>query len=417
MVAGVFTASVLMATGAVPISVSASSASELQKQVNSLQKQLDSLGADKQEEQEYQKVLNQQIDLLNEQLDAYQAQLDVLSGQENQQMTEVLSIKSDMDQINSEIEVKNIEIEQMEEQKQQTLDQLKGRMRCEYMSDNLSWWEALMSSQDLASFFSNFEYMKRSAEQSQQLKDSLDEQTAQISKEKEELQQQVDELNIKEQEAQSRLNDVEQTKSEVAAVQNSIQQTADEVNAKLVQSQDKSKQLSKQYQQTKEAQNQASMELAKAQAEADAALDDYNKNNGGGTPSNPNASTGFICPLPAGSYYVSQPYGNGHTGVDLAAPSGTPIYASKSGTVVTAQHWDGHTKTGMQSYGNMVQIDHGDASSTLYAHCSSICVSYGQHVSQGQVIGYVGTTGNSSGNHLHFEMKINGSRVDPLRYI
>lgn len=412
----VFSTSIIMSTGIAPLSAMATSTADLQNQINALQNQLDSIGASKQQEASYQKTLNKQIDLLNEQMDVYQAQLDALSNQENQQLTEVLSVRSEIDTTNQQIESINNTINELEAQKEQTVKQLEERIRCEYMSDSLSWWEVLLSSQDLASFFSNFEYMKCSAEQSQQLKEDLNEQTEQISEQKDQLQQEVATLSTKEQEAQQKLDEVEQTEAAVSGVQNDLQQTANEINGKLEQSTDKSKQLSSQYQQTQAEKDKAAKELKEAQAEADKDLNDYNDNHGG-QPSSPNASTGFICPLPAGSYYVSQPYGGSHTGVDLAASSGTPIYASKSGTVVTAQYWDGHSTGGMQSYGNMVQIDHGDGSSTLYAHCSKICVSKGQKVSQGQVIGYVGTTGNSTGNHLHFEMKINGSRVNPLNYI
>ena len=98
-----------------------------------------------------------------------------------------------------------------------------------------------------------------------------------------------------------------------------------------------------------------------------------------------------------------------HTGIDLAAPAGTHIYSWRSGTVTFAG-WSG-------GYGNFIIVDHGDGFVTRYAHCSKIAVTKGQTVSQGQVIGYVGTTGNSTGNHLHFEVKVNGNFVNPRNYL
>lgn len=387
VIACFFTFSATFYTEILPISTSATNTSELQAEIKALQKEMDSIGADREEEQEYQAILNQQIDVLNEQLDEYQSQLDNLNDQINQQSTEVLSIKAEADNINNEIE--------------KTLDQLKSRMRSEYISTSLSWWEILMSSADLTDFMYNIEYAKRDAAKAQQLNYALD--------------KQVSELNIKLQEEQSKLNEIEQTKSNLVSVQADIQNTVDEVNSKIAQSQDKSKQLSEQYQKTKAKQDKASEQLAQAQAEADAALDNYD----GYIPPSNSSSTGFSCPLAAGSYYISQYYTPpGHKGVDFATwGKAVPIYASKAGTVVTAQHWNGYSTTGMQAYGNMVQISHGGGDSTLYAHCSSICVSSGQYVQQGQLIGYVGTTGQSTGYHLHYEMKINGSRVDPLKYI
>ena len=95
-----------------------------------------------------------------------------------------------------------------------------------------------------------------------------------------------------------------------------------------------------------------------------------------------------------------------HTGTDIAAPNGTPILAAADGTVVIANgvdRWGG-------SYGYYVKLDHGGGLQTLYAHCSSICVTTGQQVQAGKVIGYVGSTGRSTGNHLHLEIIENGQR-------
>lgn len=101
-----------------------------------------------------------------------------------------------------------------------------------------------------------------------------------------------------------------------------------------------------------------------------------------------------------------------HDGTDIAAPAGTPILAAADGTVEIANStdaWGG-------GYGYYVKIRHNGSLETLYAHCSSICVSAGQKVKQGEVIAYVGTTGNSTGNHLHFEVRVDGKKTDALAY-
>jgi murein DD-endopeptidase MepM/ murein hydrolase activator NlpD len=98
-----------------------------------------------------------------------------------------------------------------------------------------------------------------------------------------------------------------------------------------------------------------------------------------------------------------------HTGLDFGAPAGSPIYAAESGVVVSAAPRGG--------YGNATVIDHGGGVATLYAHQSRFGVSAGQRVQRGQVIGYVGSTGYSTGPHLHFEVRVNGSPVDPARYL
>lgn len=96
--------------------------------------------------------------------------------------------------------------------------------------------------------------------------------------------------------------------------------------------------------------------------------------------------------------------------MDFAASRGTPIYASRSGTVTKAVSLT-------YSYGNHVVINHGDGYSSLYAHMDYYVVSPGQYVSQGQLIGYVGSTGNSTGPHLHFTIFYNGSDVNPMNYL
>ena len=102
-------------------------------------------------------------------------------------------------------------------------------------------------------------------------------------------------------------------------------------------------------------------------------------------------------------------WGRMHEGIDIAAASGTPIHAAASGTVIHAG-WLG-------GYGNLVVLDHGNGLATAYAHASAILVGVGQQVSQGETISLVGSTGHSSGPHLHFEVRVNGTAVDPLGYL
>ena len=127
---------------------------------------------------------------------------------------------------------------------------------------------------------------------------------------------------------------------------------------------------------------------------------------GDATPS----AAGFIWPV---NGPVTSPFGwrwgRMHEGIDIGVGYGTPIHAAASGTVVFSG-W-------MSGYGNFVIIDHGGGMATAYGHQSSIAAGNGQSVSQGQVIGYVGCTGHCFGPHLHFEVRINGSPVDPLGYL
>jgi peptidoglycan DL-endopeptidase CwlO len=122
------------------------------------------------------------------------------------------------------------------------------------------------------------------------------------------------------------------------------------------------------------------------------------------------SSAGLIWPVngPVVSPFGMR-WGRMHTGIDIGVPYGTPIHAAAAGRVVYSGWMDG--------YGNLVAIDHGRGLSTAYAHQSRIVVSLGQTVAQGQVIGYVGCTGHCFGPHLHFEVRVNGTPVDPLGYL
>jgi len=122
------------------------------------------------------------------------------------------------------------------------------------------------------------------------------------------------------------------------------------------------------------------------------------------------SSAGLIWPVngPVTSPFGPR-WGSFHQGIDIGAPTGTPIAAAAAGTVIYCG-WE-------SGYGNLVVLDNGGNLATAYAHQSSIAVSCGQHVEQGQTIGYVGCTGHCFGPHLHFEVRINGSPVDPLGYL
>ena len=116
-----------------------------------------------------------------------------------------------------------------------------------------------------------------------------------------------------------------------------------------------------------------------------------------------------------GEYPISQEYGKtpynaNHTGIDYACPAGTPILASEAGTVMQAGWLYG-------GWGECVIIQHADGIATLYAHLSQVVVKVGEHVERSQIIGYSGSSGNSTGPHLHFEVIVNGSTKNPINYL
>lgn len=131
----------------------------------------------------------------------------------------------------------------------------------------------------------------------------------------------------------------------------------------------------------------------------------------------------FSWPLSAHTITAGWFYSDGtlHRAIDMRAAVGTPVYAAEDGTVDWVQAWDGHSTSGNQSYGNVVRIHHaeynGKKLQSLYAHLRWINVKYGQTVKEGELIGYSGNTGNSKGPHLHFEVRLNGTRYNPLNWL
>ena len=141
--------------------------------------------------------------------------------------------------------------------------------------------------------------------------------------------------------------------------------------------------------------------------------------NNGSSSSNSSYLGGQMAwPVPSSSY-ISSPFGYRihpiygysklHTGMDIGASSGSAIVAANAGTVISSG-WNG-------GYGKCIVVDHGGGVTTLYAHCSALYVSVGQSVTRGQQIAAVGSTGNSTGPHCHFEVRINGSYVNPYPYV
>ena len=115
---------------------------------------------------------------------------------------------------------------------------------------------------------------------------------------------------------------------------------------------------------------------------------------------------------------ITQEYSTEHKAIDIAASSGSPVYAAEDGTVSYVQIWDGsYDTTGMMSYGHMVEVRHADGNTTLYAHLSEINVQQGEKVVRGQRIGRVGSTGNATGPHLHFEVITSEGKADPEEYL
>ena len=223
-------------------------------------------------------------------------------------------------------------------------------------------------------------------------------------------------------------SELEAKQEELRAEQEELQAQIDEATALIAGLENDMENRKAEYEQLREAENEASAEIEKMIAELERQKEEerrqqeeVNKNNGGNTGGNTGGSGyatgtwGWPCPS---CYYITSRVGNRwhpvtgawkyHSGLDIGAQSGATIVASDGGTVSLAGVNGG--------YGNCVMIDHGNGYYTLYGHMSSIAVSYGQVVSKGDTIGYVGSTGISTGPHLHFEIREGGVCIDPEQF-
>lgn len=316
------------------------------------------------------------------------------------------SVVSQMEEIKKKIEKKETEIGEKEEELIQAkvdeddqYESMKKRIRYMYENGNTQFIEILCESKSIGDFLNKAEYIstistydRNMLVEFQKIVKNVEEQEAALQTENDELQAMQDEMIEKQ----------------------------DSVTELLLTKEDEINQLASELGDTK---NKLS-ELEKAAAEAlrkkkeQQLAQQQASNHSGSAGSSVISGNGmFTHPCP-GYTYISSGFGyreqpiagasTNHKGIDYAAPTGTPIYAAAAGTVVSAGY--------SGNAGNMIVINHGNGLTTYYMHCHEIYVSAGQTVSKGQNIAIVGTTGNSTGPHLHFQVNENGTPVNPEKY-
>ena len=316
--------------------------------------------------------------------------------------------------LEGQIAQKEAELEAVEQTKEAQYELFKKRLRAQYESNGINTLELVLSSSSMTEALARIEALNRIAEHDNKLIDDLNETIAYIDslrmgleedradqeQQKIDYENYRDELDAQEVELGEIIIDLRTqadfTQSEIDAM------TADaaEVDKEILA-------LSKKIAAEEEAERQRQAAAAAAAAAAN------QKDN-----TSAKATGDMSWPLP-GHYNITSDYKmrknpvtgvyGQHTGIDISAPKGTAIKAAAAGTVVSAG-WN-------NAYGWRIIISHGNGLQTLYAHMSAFAVSEGDSVSAGTTIGYVGSTGNSTGNHLHFSVLVNGSYVSPWSYV
>ncbi|MDR1001734.1 MAG: peptidoglycan DD-metalloendopeptidase family protein [Oscillospiraceae bacterium] len=303
--------------------------------------------------------------------------------------SQISALNENIDSINDEIAAVEADIKEKEDLIDENYDKFKNRLRAMYMTGDMSGGlEVLLSSEGFDDFLSRMYYVEVMSEHDKAIIDSLTadkegyvDKKKEIEVKKAEVDAQKTELAVKKTELNEEKKIAEELLAEIAKEQKNLENQQRAVDAK--------------------------METAKAQL--DQLIGNYVKKDVGSK----YVGGSFKWPAP-GYGKITSPYGMRwgklHKGIDIGSPMGAKIIASNTGTVVTSSYNAG-------GYGNYVIINHGGGYMTVYAHLSKRHVSVGQYVTKGATIGLCGSTGHSTGPHLHFEIRVNGTAVNPRNYV
>ncbi len=354
------------------LTVFASEANNINKQLNNINSKQDQVNSQIKKNDKQQKSITAQIEELEAEINKTEKDIETLQNDISSAQRKIISATEEL-----EIAEENIDNKQ---------DVLGKRLRVMYKNGTVGYAEVLLSSKDFTEFLTNLDMVKRIVDHDVELLKYLEEQKKLIEDKKAQLENERNRLvNLK--------KNVEDKKKQ------------------LVVSRGSQERLRKELQQDKV---QLTKMLDQLEKEANALEDQLRKLQSGGQ----YVGGQLRWPVP-GYSRISSPYGNRihpilktkrfHSGIDIPAPTGTSIIAAGSGKVITSGT--------LGSYGKAVILDHGGGILTLYAHNSKLLVSVGDQVSGGQKIAQAGSTGMSTGPHLHFEVRKDGKYVDPMPYL
>jgi murein DD-endopeptidase MepM/ murein hydrolase activator NlpD len=353
-------------------------AQDLQSELDSKQSQLD-------QAKSQQGVLSSELDQLTSQVEQLQGEVAALRNRE-------AIVQEELEQKEAELDAEREHLNVLRDRLKRSLDVLEGRLVAIYKSDTPDVLTVILESDGFEDLLERYEYLNRIEEQDQNIIVRVRDLRNLTKDTVQRIRAARDEIAAKKRELTRTRVSLEAREADLSAAQADKQAALGNVNADI---------------------KQLEGDVSDLQGDIEQQLQESSATTPTPTvPAGPirGASSGFIWPVdgPVVSGFGMR-WGSMHEGIDIAVPAGTPIRAAKSGSVAMAGLNGG--------YGNYTCIDHGGGLSTCYAHQSSIGVSVGQSVSQGDVIGSVGCTGHCFGDHLHFEVRVNGSAVDPLGYL
>lgn len=381
----------------VSISYAASSISSQKNELNQkIQETKDNLNEVNSQKEESQDKVNN----LSSQIDSYESKINSLKSEIETKTSEVNELQKKLDELEAE-----------REKNQSLLDE---RLVTLYESGEVSYLDMLLSSTDLTDFISSYYMIETLTAADKELIQNLENDKKEIADTQEKVNNSLGEIEKNKTELESVQQELSKAKNEEQTKVDKLTEQSHDLENDVEEYEKKMKELDAK-EKAQEAALQKKYEEAKKKAEQ--GNSSGSNSNSGSSSGGSVSSKGFIRPvktgkITAGMYYSSGKY---HGAVDFGVSVGTPVYAAADGIVVTS------TWGGSDSYGYYIKIKHYNGLYTLYAHGSSLVAKVGQEVKQGQLIMYSGNTGNSTGPHLHFEVRVApggyNNRVNPLNYL
>ena len=395
--------------GVLPSLVNAKSISELQSQVDKLK--------------EEQKEINSQINELEGQLSDNLDDMEAIVAQKNTIDKEVFMLHSQMANLNEQIAAysrliadKQDELDEAQAKLDALNEKNKERIRAMEEDGNLTYWSVLFKANDFADLLDRLDMMQEIAAADRRRLEEMSEAAKEVADAKAVLETERAAMEETKKELEESEKKLEEKRAEADKLLAELVATGEEYQKLLDAAEEQASKVGNKLDDAKE-----DLEDAKYQQWLSTSVPPTTApgSSSGGSAGAPSKVDGVTWLIPCNYTRFSSPFGyrihpvygdyRFHYGVDLAASSGTPIVATRSGVVTYATYdW---------SAGYYVTIDHQDGFSSKYLHMTHYIVSPGQKVSAGQIIGYVGSTGTSTGAHLHFSILYNGSHVNPANYI
>ena len=369
--------------------------SDLQQQTETLKANLQKAKEGIQEEAEKKNILDKQIEIVKQQVD-----------ESNQYISS----------LEKEIKECELRINSIHEDIKKKMKALKSSLKSIYIAGDASTIDIILSAKDFDDFLDKSELVKSVSDTISDLIEQLNLSLKELENEKSSLQEKVNKAEQERNVLSQRRNELQGLFDESEQILSKLQESEQQVKKDLDENDAELKQIEKQIKEYYEEQQRK-----KAAEEAKKKAQQQSGSSSGQTTTSPETvhKGNFIWPVP-GFYYISSDFYDSedrtksHGAIDIAGAGiyGAKVVAAGAGTVikVNTTSWGG-------GYGTYVMIDHGNGKLTIYGHLSVRSVNVGDTVSQGQTIGYVGSTGHSTGPHLHFECRLNGTQVDPITWL